>query len=65
MATTQPAGLKKFVPAVRSSSCITSAEVSTGSANACRSAVMNSAQTVIGIRNIFMPGARSMMIVVM
>ncbi len=41
------------------------AEVSTGRANAWSSAVMNIAQTVIGIRNIFIPGARSMMIVVM
>ena len=49
-------GLKKFVPAVRSSNCITRAEVSTGNANACKSAVMNIAQTVIGMRNIFMPG---------
>ena len=44
---------------------MTSAEVSTGSANAWSSAVMNKAQTDIGIRNSFMPGARSMMIVVM
>ncbi len=42
-----------------------SAEVSTGSASSSRIAVMNSAQTVIGIRNNFIPGARSMMIVVM
>ena len=41
------------------------AEVRTGSANACRIAVMNIAQTVIGIRNIFIPGARSITIVVM
>ncbi len=42
------------------------AEVSTGRANAwSRIAVMNRAQTVIGIRNIFMPGARIMTIVVM
>ena len=41
------------------------AEVSTGRANAWSRAVMNIAQTVIGIRNIFMPGARSMTIVVM
>ena len=44
---------------------MTRAEVRTGRANACRMAVMNIAQTVIGIRNIFMPGARSMTIVVM
>ncbi len=41
------------------------AEVNTGSAKAWRSAVMNIAQTVIGIRNIFIPGARSMTMVVM
>ena len=41
------------------------AEVKTGRANAWRIAVMNIAQTVIGIRNIFIPGARSMTIVVM
>ena len=41
------------------------AEVKTGSAKACKIAVMNIAQTVIGIRNIVMPGARNMMIVVM
>ena len=65
MATDQLAGLKKLVPAVRSSSCMTSAEVRTGRANAWRMAVMNMAQTVIGIRNIFIPGARSMRMVVM
>jgi len=65
LATVHPTGWKKFVPAVRSRSCITRADVSTGSANACKSAVMNIAHTVIGMRNIFMPGARSMMMVVM
>ena len=65
MATVQPTGLKKLVPTMRSSNCMTRAEVSTGSANAWRIAVMNIAQTVIGMRNIVMPGARSMMIVVM
>ena len=37
----------------------------TGSANACRIAVMNIAQIVIGRRNIVMPGARIWMMVVM
>ena len=40
------------------------AAVSTGNANACRTAVMNIAQIVIGSRNIVMPGARIWMIVV-
>ena len=57
--------MKKFVPTTRSRSCITSADVSTGNANACKIAVTNSAHTVIGIRNNFIPGARSMTIVVM
>ena len=41
------------------------AAVSTGRAKACRMAVMNMAQIVIGMRNIVMPGARIWMIVVM
>ena len=41
------------------------AAVRTGRANACRMAVMNMAQMVIGMRNIVMPGARILMIVVM
>ena len=40
------------------------AAVSTGNANACKIAVMNMAQIVIGSRNIDMPGARIWMIVV-
>ena len=60
----QPTGLKKLVPTTRSRVCMIRAEVSTGRANACNSAVMNIAQTVIGIRNILIPGARSITIVV-
>ena len=44
---------------------MTAAAVSTGRANACRMAVMNIAQIVIGMRNSVMPGARMLMIVVM
>jgi hypothetical protein len=40
------------------------AAVSTGKAKACRIAVMNMAQIVIGRRNIVMPGARIWIIVV-
>ena len=58
-------GRKKVVPIVWSSSCMIRATVSTGRANACRMAVMNMAQIVIGMRNIVMPGARILMIVVM
>ena len=43
---------------------MTSAEVRTGRANACKIAVTNSPQTVIGIRIMVIPGARSMRIVV-
>ena len=56
--------MKKPVPNSRSASCMKPAAVSTGSANACRMAVMNMAQIVIGRRNIVMPGARIWMIVV-
>ena len=41
------------------------AAVSTGRAKACRMAVMNMAQIVIGMRKSVMPGARMLMIVVM
>ena len=41
------------------------AAVSTGSAKACRMAVMNMAQIVSGMRKSVMPGARMLMIVVM
>ena len=57
-------GRKKDVLMVLSSSCRIKATVSTGRANACRMAVMNMAQIVIGRRNIVMPGARIWMIVV-
>ena len=57
--------MKKPVPSVRSTNCMKPAAVSTGNANACRMAVMNMAQIVIGRRNIVMPGARIWMIVVM
>ena len=40
------------------------AAVSTGNANACKIAVINIAQIVIGRRNIVMPGARIWMMVV-
>ena len=40
------------------------AEPSTGVARSCRIEVMKSAQTVSGMRNMPMPGARIMMIVV-
>ena len=60
-----PSGEKKPVPSVRSANCMKPAAVSTGSAKACRMAVMNIAQIVIGRRNIVMPGARIRMIVVM
>jgi hypothetical protein len=56
--------MKKPVPNNRSESCMKPAAVSTGSANACSTAVMNIAQIVIGRRNIVMPGARIWMIVV-
>ena len=46
--------MKKLVPAVRSSNCIAKADVRTGRANAWSNAVMNIAQTVMGMRNIFM-----------
>ena len=59
-----PAGMKKQVPNSRSASCMKPAAVSTGRANACRMAVMNIPQIVIGIRNNVMPGARMLMIVV-
>ena len=60
-----PSGEKNPVPRVRSVSCINPAAVSTGRAKACRMAVINIAQIVIGRRNIVMPGARMRMIVVM
>ena len=50
---------------MRSINCMKPAAVSTGRAKACRMAVMNMAQIVIGRRNIVMPGARIWMIVVM
>jgi hypothetical protein len=56
--------MKKPVPNKRSVSCIKPAAVRTGSAKACRTAVMNIAQIVIGNRNIVMPGARIWIIVV-
>ena len=65
LATVQPTGLKKLVPTTRSKSCMIKADVKTGRAKACRIAVMNIPQTLIGIRNIFIPGARSITIVVM
>ncbi len=61
----QPSGMKKPVPAVRSNNCMKPAAVSTGKAKACKMAVMNMAQIVIGSRNMVMPGARIWMIVVM
>ena len=63
--TTLPSGEKNPVPSMRSVICMKPAAVSTGRANACRMAVMNMAQIVIGRRNIVMPGARIRMIVVM
>jgi hypothetical protein len=41
------------------------ATVRIGSANACKMAVMNMAQVVIGMRKSVMPGARQLMMVVM
>ena len=60
-----PSGVKKPVPNIRSASCMKPAAVSTGSAKACRMAVMNIAQIVMGSRNIVIPGARMRMMVVM
>ena len=46
----RPAAGRSVVPMVLSSSCRIRATVSTGRANACRMAVMNMAQMVIGMR---------------
>ena len=57
-------GLKMLVWRVRSARSSIMAEPRTGVARSWRIAVMKSAQTVSGIRNIPMPGARILMIVV-
>jgi len=65
-------GMKKLVwmpsnappRAARSNSIMNPAAVSTGSAKACRMAVMNMLQIVSGMRNRVMPGARILMMVV-
>ena len=49
----------------RSSQSIAPAAESTGTASSSRMLVMNSDHTVIGNRNIVMPGQRMLMIVVM
>ena len=59
------AGMKNPVPIRRSITCMNPAAVKTGSAKACRIAVMNIPQIVSGSRNIVIPGARIWMIVVM
>ncbi len=56
--------MKKQVPNSRSASCMNPAAVSTGSAKACRMAVMNMAQIVSGMRKSVIPGARMLMMVV-
>ena len=59
------AGLKKLVPQFRSMNSSAPAALSTGTASSSRIAVMKSDHTVMGIRNIVMPGARMLMTVVM
>ena len=60
-----PSGMKKCVPNMRSKTIMASAEVSTGRASSNRMATMNRDQTVSGMRNRVMPGARMLMMVVM
>ena len=60
-----PAGVKNMVPSVRSSSSRIAAAVSTGVAKRPRIAVMKSPQTAKGMRNMVMPGARMLTVVVM
>ena len=52
-------------PRCRSANSIASAAVSTGNASSTSVLVTSMFQVKIGIRNIVMPGARSIMIVVM
>ena len=56
--------MKKQVPSSRSAINIKLAAVSTGRAKACKIAVMNIPQMLIGMRNSVIPGARMLMIVV-
>ena len=56
---------KKLVPKFRSQNSIAAAAESTGTASRSRNAVINNAHIGSGSRNIFMPGARMLMIVVM
>ena len=56
-------GLKNVVPAMRSINCMNSVPVSTGVENSARIAVMNSDQTLRGMRKSVMPGARILIIV--
>ena len=58
-----PEGTKKWVPKLRSSMSSTSATVMIGKASSSRTWVMRLIQTNIGMRIIFMPGARRLMIV--
>jgi len=57
--------LKKLVPKFKSQNNIAAAAESTGTASTSRTAVMNSAQMVSGMRNIVMPGHRRFTTVVM